>query len=107
MQTRTPGKPRKPVLTRIVVRAIQGTIVDTGWLTKDQRRELAYAVKYGVLVKGKGGPFPILKTVYAIPGFDFVADREAAQAELSRAHMRDLARGTARFFPWVRFQEAG
>jgi hypothetical protein len=28
------------------------------------------------LSKGRGGPFPNLKTVYAHPGFDFTGDRE-------------------------------
>lgn len=68
-------------------------------------RELNYAVKHGVLAKGKGGPFPILKTVYAVPGFDFRADREAGVAEMMRAHMIDIARGTDKFFPMVPFQE--
>lgn len=102
-----PPKPRKPVLTPIVVRALTQTITDTGWLTKAELRELAYAVKYGVLSKGKGGPFPILKTIYAIRGFDFAADREAQVADMRRAHMIDLARGTAKLFPWVEFKKIG
>ena len=103
-QTLTPT-PRKPILTPIVKRALTETITDMGQLTSTELRELAYAVKYGVLSKGKGGPFPILKTVYALPGFDFIADREARIAELRRAHMIDLALGTAKFFPWVPFEK--
>lgn len=101
---KTQTLPRKPVLTAIVKRALTETVTDIGQLTHDQRRELTYAVKYGVLERGKGGPFPILKTVYAVPGLDFAADREHDVAEMRRAHMLDLARGTAKFFPWVPFQ---
>jgi hypothetical protein len=102
--TPTP-KPRKPVLTPIVIRALTETVTDIGQLSRIELRELAYAVKYGVLAKGKGGPYPILKMVYAPSGFDFVVDRESQIADLRRAHMRDLARGTAKFFPWVAFQK--
>lgn len=101
------GRPRKQVLTAIVKRAMTQTVTDMGQLTHDEKRELNYAVRHGALVKAKGGPFPILKTVYAIPGFDFARDRQQAEAELRRARMRDVARGTEKFFPWVRFQQVG
>lgn len=99
-----PQHPRKEVLTNIVKRALVETITDIGQLSRSQLNELEYAVKYGVLSKGKGGPFPILKTVYAFSGFDFAADRENLEAEMRRAHMRDIARGADKFFPWVPFQ---
>jgi len=103
-------KARKEILTAIVKRAMIETVTDLGQFGRDeagriQKRELEYAVKHGVLCKSKGGPFPILKTVYAIPGFDFSAQREQAIAEMRRAHMFDLARGTAKYFPWVDFQK--
>jgi len=98
-------KARKEILTAIVKRAMIETVTDLGQLTHDEIRELNYAVKHGALTKAKGGPFLILKTVYAIPGFDFAAQREQAIAEMRRAHMFDLARGTAKYFPWVDFQK--
>lgn len=33
-------------------------------------------------LKGKGGPYPALKTVYAAPGYDFIAERNRAVDEL-------------------------
>lgn len=94
----------KPIMTEIVKRALTQTVTALGQLTHQQKLELERAVRNGVLVKAKGGPFPILKTVYARPGFDFAADRAESIAELRRAHMIDLARGTAQFFPLPRFQ---
>lgn len=64
------------MLTEIVKYAMVNTVVNIGQLTPQQKRELEAAVKKGYLSKGKGGPFPAIKTVYAHPGFDFVADRE-------------------------------
>jgi hypothetical protein len=60
----------------IVRRAITETVCDIGQLTHSDKRVLNAYVKRGYLGKGKGGPFPRLKTVYAVPTFDFVADRE-------------------------------
>lgn len=91
--------------TEIVQRALVHTITNMGQLSHAEKLQLEYAVRHGWLSKGKGGPFPILKTVYACPGFDFAADREAHQAELRRAQMIDIARGTDKFFPWVKFKE--
>jgi hypothetical protein len=90
----------------IVKRALVRTVTNVGQLTAEQKLDLEYAVRKGWLIKGKGGPYPILKSVYARPGFDFRKDREASVAELRRMHMVDLARGTARFFPFVQFQGA-
>ena len=64
------------MLTEIIKRALVETIVDIGQLTPAEKRELKRAVAKGYLSKGKGGPFPKEKTVYARPGFDFAADRE-------------------------------
>lgn len=91
-------------LTPIVKRALVHTITDLGQISATEKRELLKAVKAGVLSKGKSGPFPILKTVYAVAGFDFEADRREQVAEILRAHMVDMARGTDKFFPMVRFQ---
>lgn len=56
--------------------ALARTITDIGQFTPAQLRKLNSFVKKGWLSKGKGGPFPALKTVYAHPGFDFDADRQ-------------------------------
>jgi hypothetical protein len=69
-------------LTPIVKRAMLHTIIDVGQLTQQEHNELAAAVKLGYLVQGKGGPFPVLKTVYALPGFDFAAARREQVAQL-------------------------
>jgi hypothetical protein len=64
------------MFTEIVRRAMAETVVDIGQLSKTERKELGAAIKAGILVKGKGGPYPVVKTVYASIGFDFLADRE-------------------------------
>jgi len=68
-------------LSEIVRQAILKPITDIGQLTEQDRRELNKAVKAGLLIKGQGGPFPALKTVYAAPGFDIDAERELALKE--------------------------
>lgn len=70
------------MLTEIVKRALVETVTDIGQLTAAQKRELNAAVKRGWLSRGKGGPFPILKTVWACPAFDFDASRRRYVAEM-------------------------
>ena len=65
----------KPILTLIVERAMVETVTSIGQLTHRETLELERAVRHNYLSKGKGGPYPVLKTVYAHPGFDFEADR--------------------------------
>jgi|HubBroStandDraft_6_1064221.scaffolds.fasta_scaffold1213083_1 hypothetical protein len=60
----------------IVERALEHTVADIGQLTPEEHRELSKAVKNGMLSKGKGGPYPVVKTVYARRGFDFAAARQ-------------------------------
>jgi hypothetical protein len=60
----------------IVERALDQTVRDIGQLTPEEQRELSKAVKHGVLSKGRGGPYPVVKTVYARRGFDFAAARQ-------------------------------
>ena len=60
----------------IVKYAMTKPISDIGQFTKENLKVLNLAVKQGTLDKGKGGPFPAIKTVYAIKGFDFAADRQ-------------------------------
>lgn len=63
-------------LPAIVKRALMETVTDIGQLSKSELYQLNKHVKRGWLSKGKGGPFPLLKTVYAHPGFDFEASRK-------------------------------
>ena len=63
------------MLPDIVIRALRYTVTDIGQLTPSEKRALNKYVKLGHLSKGKGGPFPTPKTVYAHPGFDFDSDR--------------------------------
>jgi hypothetical protein len=63
-------------LPEVVKRAMVETVTDTGQLSKAEVYQLNKYVKRGWLSRGKGGPYPILKTVYACPGFDFAASRE-------------------------------
>lgn len=102
--THTAKQEMRPVFTAIVRRAIRERVVDLGQLSHGEKLALNRAVRRGILSKGRGGPFPILKTVYAHPGFDFKRDREEDEADLRRAHMIDLSRGTAHHFPWVAFK---
>lgn len=64
-------------LPEIVKRALTQTVTDIGQLTDTEKRALNSYTKRGYLSKGKGGPFPMIKTVYAVPGFDFAAHRQA------------------------------
>lgn len=89
----------------IVRRALVDTITDIGQLTPKEKRTLNRAVKRGTLAKGKGGPFPILKTVYAFPGFDFAAARAQHIAEMKLLHAVDRMLGVHIFFPPVPYQE--
>ena len=63
------------MLPDIIIRALRHTVTDIGQLTADEKKALNKYTKLGILDKGKGGPFPTPKTVYAIPGFDFATDR--------------------------------
>lgn len=70
----TPIKPNDTI-PEIVKRAMTETVTDIGQLSAQDIKDLNKYVKKGVLVKGKGGAFPIPKTVYAIKGFDIQQDR--------------------------------
>ena len=69
------------MIPEIVKRALVETVCDIEQLSKSELYQLNKAVKRGWLSKGKGGPYPKLKTVYAYPTFDFIADREREVAE--------------------------
>jgi hypothetical protein len=62
-------------LPEIVKRALVETVTSIGQLSTSDLATLNKYVKKGWLSRGKGGPFPMLKTVYACPGFDFAASR--------------------------------
>lgn len=63
-------------LPEIVRRAMVETVTDIGQLSKAEIYQLNKYVKKGWLSKGKAGPFPRLKIVYACPSFDFEASRK-------------------------------
>lgn len=69
--------PAPRVLTKIVKEAILFTVIDLGQLSRAEHLELDRAVAAGVLVKGRGGPYVALKTVWASPQYDFAAERKA------------------------------
>ena len=92
-------------LSIIVKRAYTETVTDIGQLSKQERNSLKRAVKHGTLISGKGGPFPILKTVYAKPGFDFAADREKAIEQMRFAMLVDKMRLGRTIYSETRFQE--
>lgn len=73
-------------LPEIVRRAMAETVTDIGQLSKAEIYQLNKYVKKGWLSKGKAGPFPRLKTVYACPGFDFEASRERHVAAAMAAY---------------------
>jgi len=63
-------------IPEVVKVAMVSTVTDLGQLSKQQLRDLNKFVAAGVLIKGKGGPFPKEKTVYALVGHDIKANRE-------------------------------
>lgn len=79
-------------------------VCDIGHLAHKEKLLLERAVRLGYLSKGKGGPFPMLKTMYARPGFDFAKDREASIAEMRYLATIDAARGVSHCFPPIPFQ---
>lgn len=70
--TRTTGEE----MPEIVKRTLVETVTDIGQLSPSGRYQLNKYVKRGWLSRGKGGPYPLLKTVYARPSFDFAASRD-------------------------------
>jgi hypothetical protein len=74
--------PNPRVATEIVQWARLFSVCDMGQITTMQRRELDRAVAAGYLVKGKGGPYPVLLNVYAHPGYDFAEERVAEIAAI-------------------------
>lgn len=67
---------RNNEIPEIVRCAMVETVTDIGQVSEQEKRTLNAYVKRGWLSKGKGGPYPRLKTVYAVPGYDFAAWRE-------------------------------
>jgi hypothetical protein len=68
--------------SEIVKKAMTETVTDIGQLSKQETKDLEYFVRKGVLIKGKGGCFPKVKTVYAIKGYDIVGERKKALNKL-------------------------
>lgn len=91
------------MITEIVKRAMFQTVTNIGQLSDKEVRELNRAVKAGLLQKGKGGPFPILKTVYAVPSFDIAADRQREINRMRLCQLLDAVNGVS-FGGQVKFQ---
>jgi hypothetical protein len=66
------------MIPEIVKRAMTRTVTDIGQLSAGDIRTLNDYVKKGYLSKGKSGGFPAIKTVWAVPGYDFASMRAAA-----------------------------
>jgi len=66
------------MIPEIVKRAMTQTVTDIGQLTAEEVRTLNRHVKKGYLSKGKGGGFPAIKTVWAVPGYNFAQARADA-----------------------------
>jgi hypothetical protein len=78
-----PGsKPHHPIVQRALK---EGHVTDLGQLTDEEKKALKAAVKNGVLKKGKGGGFPVRKTVYVPPAFDIKGHHAAELAHLDHA----------------------
>jgi hypothetical protein len=74
----------------MVQRALtEGHITDLGQLSAQDKKALNAAVKDGVLKKGKGGGYPVRKTVYAHPAFDIRAHHADQLKHLDRAAAMD------------------
>ena len=71
-------------IPEIVKRAMLHPITDIGQLTAQDKKHLQKYVKMNVLIKERGGPFPQLKTVYALIGHDIALDRKESIAEMMR-----------------------
>ena len=71
-------------IPEIVKYAMLHPLRDIGQLTIQEKRHLQKYVKMNVLIKGKGGPYPKLKTVYALIGHDIERDRRESIAEMMR-----------------------
>lgn len=83
----------------IVKKAMLNPIVDIGQLSETDLKALNKFVKDGILVKEKGGPFPKLKTVYALKGHDVKAKREDDVKEmLDTAEKMDRASGQSKLW---------
>ena len=80
------NKQHHPIVQRALT---EGHVTDLGQLTDEEKKALKAAVRTGVLKKGKGGGFPVLKTVYAPPTFDIEGHHAAELAHLDRAAAMD------------------
>jgi len=94
------------ILTPIVLRALASPVTDIGQLTRAEKLELERAVRSGILAKGQGGAFPILKTVYAVVGHDFAAERASWIAYWKQLAGLDRARLGPNAWTEMKFQEA-
>lgn len=85
--------PRPLEMTPRIKQALVEGLCSIGQLSDQEKRELDRAVRKGWLSKGKGGPYPILKTMWARPGFDFAGDRKHEIDYMMYLHSLDVQRG--------------
>lgn len=83
-------------MTDLIKRAMLHSVVNIGQLSGSEINELNRAVKKGWLAKGKGGGYPVLKTVWAFPGYDFVGERKLWIEYMLSLAAIDLKNSTAR-----------
>jgi hypothetical protein len=86
----------QPTTRDFINHALTCTLTDIGQLDGPTRSALNRLVKKGILSKGKGGPFPAIKTVYAVAGFDFAAHRQQHIDHMVRLSEMDRAARIAR-----------
>ena len=72
------------MLPKIVQRAILDTVTNLGQLSEDDVKTLDKYTRRGWLSKGRGGPFPKPKTVWAHPGYDFATARREKVLGMSK-----------------------
>jgi hypothetical protein len=80
-------KEHHPVVQRALGR--EQHVVNIGQLSSDEKNALEKAVKDGILKKGKGGGFPVLKTVYSHPDYDIEGEHRKSIEELKNAQKMD------------------
>ena len=71
-------------IPELVKLAMLDTITNIGQLSTEDIKVLDKYVRMGYLSKGEGGCFPVIKTVWGCPGFDFQKQMDNALAKWNR-----------------------
>jgi hypothetical protein len=75
-----PKKEHHPIVQRALGR--EQHVVNIGQLSSEEKHALEKAVKDVILKKGKGGGYPVLKTVYSHPDYDIEGEHKKSIEEL-------------------------